>query len=174
MTPNLGEAAELLGTDKHLEPDDALDAARDIADRYGVVALVHGAVADPDTGDTWLDETGSAGLATSGSGDVLAGTVAGLLAREPARPKPLLGLRTFMPHPAGCVTAASARSVTWLGRSPTSCLRPSPLSPHPEAPLGSLRPPWVQHGTDSTGASTQGIEEIAKGLGQLLRRCPSE
>lgn len=81
VTPNLGEAAELLGTAKHLEPDDALDAARDIAHRYGVVALVHGAVADPDTGDTWLDETGSEGLATSGSGDVLAGTVAGLLAR---------------------------------------------------------------------------------------------
>ena len=32
-------------------------------------------------GETWLLESGTVGLATSGSGDVLAGIIAGLLAR---------------------------------------------------------------------------------------------
>jgi NAD(P)H-hydrate repair Nnr-like enzyme with NAD(P)H-hydrate dehydratase domain len=50
-----------------------------------VVAL-RGAVATPD-GDLWVSGAGQAGLGTSGSGDVLAGLVAGLLARgaEPAQ-----------------------------------------------------------------------------------------
>jgi ADP-dependent NAD(P)H-hydrate dehydratase len=81
VTPNLGEAAHLLGTDRHLQPEDGPDAARRIAERYGVVAMVHGAVAECAQKQTWLDDTGTQGLATSGSGDVLAGVVAGLLAR---------------------------------------------------------------------------------------------
>ncbi|WP_412537972.1 NAD(P)H-hydrate dehydratase [Longispora sp. K20-0274] len=40
----------------------------------------HGHVADPD-GNAWYDDTGDIGLGTSGSGDVLAGIITGLLAR---------------------------------------------------------------------------------------------
>ena len=76
LTPNGGEMAALLGDDER-EGD---DAARAVAERYGAVVAVRGAVATPG-GDLWRDEAGGIGLGTSGSGDVLAGVVGGLLAR---------------------------------------------------------------------------------------------
>ncbi len=76
LTPNHGEMAALLG-DADVEGD---DAARHVAERYGAVVAVRGLVAAPD-GQLWRDEAGGAGLGTSGSGDVLAGAIGGLLAR---------------------------------------------------------------------------------------------
>ncbi len=76
LTPNSGELAALLeGEDLH-----GADAARAVAERYGAVVAARGAVAAPD-GSLWRDEAGGIGLGTSGSGDVLAGVVGGLLAR---------------------------------------------------------------------------------------------
>jgi hydroxyethylthiazole kinase-like uncharacterized protein yjeF len=83
LTPNRTEARYLLGR----EPgDDLTRAAATLADRYGAVVSLHGHIADPE-GRTWREENGHVGLGTSGSGDVLAGIVAGLLARgaEPAQ-----------------------------------------------------------------------------------------
>ena len=76
LTPNAGELAALLcGSSR--EGD---DAALEVAERYGAVVAVRGTVAAPD-GRLWHDEAGGIGLGTSGSGDVLAGVVGGLLAR---------------------------------------------------------------------------------------------
>jgi hydroxyethylthiazole kinase-like uncharacterized protein yjeF len=83
LTPNLTEAKYLLGR----EPDDDLNrTAAALADRYGAVVSLFGHVAAPD-GRTWCEESGDAGLGTSGSGDVRAGIVAGLLSRgaDPAQ-----------------------------------------------------------------------------------------
>jgi ADP-dependent NAD(P)H-hydrate dehydratase len=83
LTPNRTEARYLLGR----EPgDDLARAAATLAERYGAVVSLHGHIADPD-GRTWREENGHVGLGTSGSGDVLAGIVAGLLARgaDPAQ-----------------------------------------------------------------------------------------
>ena len=77
LTPNLVEAAHLLGRDVR---DDLAAEAAAVAARFGVTVCLHGHVADPD-GNAWREESGDAGLGTSGSGDVLAGLVAGLLAR---------------------------------------------------------------------------------------------
>ncbi|CAM5779390.1 NAD(P)H-hydrate dehydratase [Cellulomonas persica] len=75
LTPNTSEAARLLGGDEL----DAPDAAAAIADRYGAVVALSGHVAAPG-GGAWQSASGHSGLGTSGSGDVLAGAVAGLLA----------------------------------------------------------------------------------------------
>jgi ADP-dependent NAD(P)H-hydrate dehydratase len=82
LTPNAGELAALLDGEQR----EGLDAARSVADRYGAVVAVQGWVATPG-GACWADEAGGIGLGTSGSGDVLAGAVGGLLARgaEPAQ-----------------------------------------------------------------------------------------
>jgi ADP-dependent NAD(P)H-hydrate dehydratase len=77
LTPNQGEAATLLGRDLG---DDLDEEAAAVADAFDCVVSVFGHVADPD-GTGWRDETGDSGLGTSGSGDVLAGLVAGLLGR---------------------------------------------------------------------------------------------
>jgi hydroxyethylthiazole kinase-like uncharacterized protein yjeF len=83
LTPNTTEAGVLSGRN---ELDDLADAASDLARRYQAVVSVRGHTANPD-GDRWREEGGDIGLGTAGSGDVLAGLVAGLLARgaEPAQ-----------------------------------------------------------------------------------------
>jgi ADP-dependent NAD(P)H-hydrate dehydratase len=82
LTPNVTEAQVLLGN----EPDDLAEAAMTLAERYRAVVSLYGHIAAPD-GRCWREESGDAGLGTSGSGDVRTGIVAGLLARgaEPAQ-----------------------------------------------------------------------------------------
>jgi ADP-dependent NAD(P)H-hydrate dehydratase len=83
LTPNVTEAEHLLGR----EPGPDLAAAsRALADRYQAIVSLYGHVADPG-GRLWREESGDAGLGTSGSGDVRAGIVAGLLGRgaDPAQ-----------------------------------------------------------------------------------------
>jgi ADP-dependent NAD(P)H-hydrate dehydratase len=83
LTPNVTEAAHLLGS----EPgEDLATAARAVASRYQAVVSLYGHIAAPD-GRGWREESGDAGLGTSGSGDARAGVVAGLLGRggEPAQ-----------------------------------------------------------------------------------------
>jgi hydroxyethylthiazole kinase-like uncharacterized protein yjeF len=77
LTPNVAEAGHLLGRDPG---EDLAGAARELADRYGAVVSLYGHIAEPD-GPAWREETGDAGLGTSGSGDARAGVVAGLLGR---------------------------------------------------------------------------------------------
>lgn len=83
VTPNTTEAELLLGHDS--SDDDAADAV-EIAQKYGAVVSYQAVIAAPD-GRVWTTGTGSGGLGTSGSGDVLAGAIAGLCARgaDPAQ-----------------------------------------------------------------------------------------
>jgi ADP-dependent NAD(P)H-hydrate dehydratase len=83
LTPNPTELAIAL----HVEPgevdDDPAGAARRLSEQTDAVVGLGGAtswIATPD-GRLWADESGGAGLGVSGSGDVRAGIVAGLLAR---------------------------------------------------------------------------------------------
>ena len=82
LTPNSTEAELLLGR----ELDELESDVPEIAQCYGAVVSCQTVVAGPD-GGCWRTGVGQVGLATSGSGDVLAGAVAGLLARgtEPAQ-----------------------------------------------------------------------------------------
>ncbi|BDI22439.1 NAD(P)H-hydrate dehydratase [Herbiconiux sp. L3-i23] len=76
LTPNETEAALLLDRDV----DDLERDIPEIAERYGAVVTCHGVIADQD-GGLWRVEDGGPGLGTSGSGDVLAGALAGLTGR---------------------------------------------------------------------------------------------
>jgi hydroxyethylthiazole kinase-like uncharacterized protein yjeF len=82
LTPNEGELAALLGGKEVT----VREGAETVAERYGAVVATKGWVVAPD-GRAWRDEIGGVGLGTSGSGDVLAGVIGGLLARgaEPAQ-----------------------------------------------------------------------------------------
>jgi hydroxyethylthiazole kinase-like uncharacterized protein yjeF len=113
LTPNLSELAKLLGADDVDAVDDTVRAAA------RVKAVVHGGgelsvTAAPD-GQCWIDDHGASGLGVSGSGDVLAGAVGGLLARgaEPAQAA-VWGARLHAE--AGNRLAASVGPVGFLAR----------------------------------------------------------
>lgn len=83
LTPHTAEIALMLGIDEDEVTRDPLKVARHAAAITRSVVVLKGAqtyVAAPD-GAMYCYSDGSIGLATSGSGDTLAGVVAGLLAR---------------------------------------------------------------------------------------------
>lgn len=83
LTPHAGEMAAISGASKSEVETDPLAAARALAADLQAVVVLKGAVTfivSPD-GQAWRHAGGSPGLATSGSGDVLAGVIAGLIAR---------------------------------------------------------------------------------------------
>jgi hydroxyethylthiazole kinase-like uncharacterized protein yjeF len=86
ITPHPGEAARLLGAAVPDVERDRLAAARALAARTRAVVVLKGArtiVCDGTIGDEHcaINPTGGPALATGGSGDVLAGTIAALLAQ---------------------------------------------------------------------------------------------
>lgn len=83
LTPHAGEMAGMLGVSRDRVIGAPLEAARQAADRFRSVVIMKGGTSFMVTPDglAWRHEGGVVGLGTSGSGDVLAGIVAGLLAR---------------------------------------------------------------------------------------------
>jgi ADP-dependent NAD(P)H-hydrate dehydratase len=83
ITPHAGEMARLVGIERGEVIADPLGTARKAAALLqAVVALKGGSthIVTPQ-GEAWVFSEGNVGLATSGSGDTLAGIIAGLLAR---------------------------------------------------------------------------------------------
>ena len=83
LTPHAGEMAKLLGIPKaEVEADPVGAARRAAAALHAVVAMKGGCtfVVSPQ-GVAWSCDQGNVGLATSGSGDTLAGVITGLVAR---------------------------------------------------------------------------------------------
>ena len=84
LTPHAGEMASLLGVDKRDVERDPAAVAAHAAERFGAVVALKGAeswIAEPGADGRLLHyRAGRVGLGTSGSGDTLAGIVAGLAA----------------------------------------------------------------------------------------------
>ncbi|UGQ47768.1 NAD(P)H-hydrate dehydratase [Massilia endophytica] len=83
LTPHAGELAHLGGWKKEEIADAPQDAARRAAAQWNAVVALKGAttvIAAPG-GTLWQHQGGNVGLAISGSGDALAGIIAGLAAR---------------------------------------------------------------------------------------------
>jgi ADP-dependent NAD(P)H-hydrate dehydratase len=83
LTPHAGEMAHLTGVSKEDVCADPSPLAVQCAQRWNAIVALKGAVthiAAPD-GEVWRHEGGNVGLAVSGSGDVLAGIIAGCSAR---------------------------------------------------------------------------------------------
>jgi NAD(P)H-hydrate epimerase len=88
LTPHPGEMARLAGITTAEVQANRLDVARGFAQRNGVTLVLKGArtiVAHPD-GRAAVNTTGNPGMAKGGSGDLLTGLIAGLLAQFPGEP----------------------------------------------------------------------------------------
>jgi hydroxyethylthiazole kinase-like uncharacterized protein yjeF len=113
LTPHAGELARLLGRERGWVVEDPCRAVREAAERTGATVLLKGAtqlVAGPERGAVGVAVPGPAWTAQAGSGDVLGGICATLLAAGlPAREAGLLG---------ASLQAVAARS------------HPGPLPPH--------------------------------------------
>lgn len=120
LTPNQSEGACLMGRDL----TDDLDAeTAELAERLGCVVSMFGHVADPD-GSRWCDETAGSGLGTSGSGDVAAGVVAGLLARG-AEPPQAAAWATHVHAAAGQRLSVERGRTAYLAREIVDGLAPA-------------------------------------------------
>ena len=94
LTPHLGEFAGLLGKTVEEVEIDLLGIAREAAHAHQAVFVVKSActiVVYPD-GDAFFTTCGNAGMATAGAGDVLAGTVAGLMRQMESGMTPIVGV----------------------------------------------------------------------------------
>lgn len=88
LTPHPGEMARLLGVSVNDVLVERVGAARRLATAYHLFVVLKGyytLIATPE-GDVYINPTGNAGMATGGSGDVLTGILAGLLAQTPHLP----------------------------------------------------------------------------------------
>lgn len=84
LTPHAGEMAHLTAESKEAISGNPASAVTAAARRWGCVVALKGAatlIAAPE-GGRWRHDGGGPGLATSGSGDVLAGVIAGLAAQQ--------------------------------------------------------------------------------------------
>jgi len=89
LTPHPGEMAHLLGLSVEAVQDDRFAAVRRAADVTKAVVLLKGAftlIAEPG-GHVYINPTGNRALGTGGSGDVLTGIIAGLLAQGLGAPE---------------------------------------------------------------------------------------
>jgi ADP-dependent NAD(P)H-hydrate dehydratase len=117
LTVNPTELARVLDRDEDEVADEPVRAALDAAERTGVVVLCGGtvkAVGAPD-GTSWLVRPGGPGLGVSGSGDVQAGLVAGLLARG-VEPEQAAVWGAYLHGSAGDRLARTVGQVGFLAR----------------------------------------------------------
>lgn len=87
LTPHPGEMARLTGLTTAQIQRDRVNVARKFAQEHGLILVLKGdrtVVAGRD-GEIWINPTGNPGMATGGTGDILTGIVAGLIAQNPNR-----------------------------------------------------------------------------------------
>jgi NAD(P)H-hydrate epimerase len=88
ITPHPGEMARLVGCTIADVQKDRLGVARKFAREHELIVVLKGhrtLVVQPD-GEAWVNTTGNPGMATGGTGDILTGMVAGMMAQHSKQP----------------------------------------------------------------------------------------
>src|SRR5262245_46769306 len=84
LTPHPGEMARLIDKDVRYVTSNRVEVASDFAKRRNAYVVLKGyrtVVAAPD-GSVYINPTGNPGMSTGGTGDILTGIIAGILAQE--------------------------------------------------------------------------------------------
>jgi hydroxyethylthiazole kinase-like uncharacterized protein yjeF len=85
LTPHPGEMGRLIGKSAKEVQAERLKVSQDLAQQSGATVVLKGdrtIIAFPD-GETWVNPTGSPSMATGGTGDILTGMIAGMIAQHP-------------------------------------------------------------------------------------------
>jgi len=109
ITPHPGEMARLTGLSIAEVQANRLEVARNFAREHELIVVLKGhrtLVAAPD-GTVWVNPTGNPGMATGGTGDVLTGMVAGLIAQHPQQALEATALAVYLHGLAGDLASES-------------------------------------------------------------------
>lgn len=111
LTPHPGEMARLVQVTTREVQADRIGIAQSYATKHGVVLVLKGAatVTALPSGEVFVNTTGNAGMATGGSGDVLAGIIAGFIAQG-MKPEAAATIGVYVHGEAGDRAAAIRHS----------------------------------------------------------------
>ncbi len=114
LTPHPGEMARLTGLSTKQVQANRVEIAREFAQQRKAILVLKGyrtLIATPD-GRVFVNPTGNPGMATAGTGDVLTGIIAGLLAQHPdIAVEKVVSAAVYWHGSAGDVAAASKGEV---------------------------------------------------------------
>jgi NAD(P)H-hydrate epimerase len=109
LTPHPGEMSRLVGSTVEVVQADRVGVARGFATERQVTLVLKGhrtLIAFPD-GRVWINPTGSPAMATGGTGDILTGFVAGLMAQFPGDADRAVAAAVYLHGLAGELGAAA-------------------------------------------------------------------
>jgi NAD(P)H-hydrate epimerase len=147
LTPHPGEMARLAAISVAEVQANRLEVARDFAQRTGVTLVLTGArtlIAHPD-GRVAVNTSGNPGMAKGGSGDLLTGLVAGLLAQYPADAPQAVEAAVYLHGLAADLAVRNADEHTLLAtdtlRQLSQAFRSRAFDFHADGPSGYC---WLQ------------------------------
>jgi hydroxyethylthiazole kinase-like uncharacterized protein yjeF len=114
ITPHPGEMSRLTGLTIAEIQAKRLEVARQFAREHHVIVVLKGhrtLIAAPD-GTVWVNPAGNPGMATGGTGDVLTGMVAGLIAQHPGRALEATALAVYLHGLAGDLARDSVGEIS--------------------------------------------------------------
>jgi len=142
LTPHPGEMARLAEITVAEVQANRLEVAREFAQRNGVTLVLKGwrtLIAHPD-GRVAVNTTGNPGMAKGGSGDLLTGFIAGLLAQHPGEPASAVEAAVYLHGLAGDLAVRTADEHTLLATDSLRQLSQA-FRFHASGPNGYL---WLQ------------------------------
>ncbi len=116
ITPHPGEAARLLGCEITQVQNDRAAALRALAKEFNCWVVLKGqhTLIGRAEGELFVNSSGNSGLAQGGSGDLLAGYIAGWLAQPLLQNDPLLALRHAVFEHGAAADRLSGRRQNWI------------------------------------------------------------
>jgi NAD(P)H-hydrate epimerase len=117
ITPHPGEAARLLGITSQKVQSERVQALRRLSERFGntwIILKGHQTLVGRSTGDLFVNGSGNPYLAQGGSGDLLSGYVAGLMAQPSLANDPFTILRYAVWQHGACADLLQASRSGWV------------------------------------------------------------
>ena len=143
LTPHPGEMARLTALSVPAIQRDRTNVARSFAKEHKVFLVLKGdrTIVSSPTGEAWVNPTGNPGMATGGTGDILTGMVAGLIAQNPTRLSEAVIAAVFLHGLAGDIAREtlgehSLVATDLLSALPEAFCRSREMAQHQNVPIG--------------------------------------